>query len=141
MGDLDRFTSNLPATAIGWAYGEATGADCGWYKHLMVTCSSGGVGARNGGMTIGNVLTTTEAREKLDEQPEYMEHETRHSTQYSWVNPIGYWAAYGVASGASWGIYQFRGPVVDEGRTCDNSAVCYNFLERDADLEKGRYFH
>jgi RHS repeat-associated protein len=143
-GDVVRFTLNAPSTAIGWGYGESTGADCGWYKHLMVTCSSGGWGARDGGMTIGNVLTTTESRKDLDAQPEYMEHETRHATQYAWFfpfQPVGFLASYTAASGVSWGIYKARGaPVDDAGDSCNDPAICYNVFERDADLHKGRYF-
>ncbi|WP_436520925.1 RHS repeat domain-containing protein [Actinoplanes sp. HUAS TT8] len=140
--DVLRFTSNLPSTAIGWGYGEATGADCGWSKHLIVLCTSG-EHARSGGMTIGNVTTTSRSRQEALADNDWLEHERRHSTQYSWYvgNPGGYFAAYGLASGYSALRYKISGPPKDaQGGICDNPAACYNWFESDADLHKGGYY-
>ena len=136
-----RFVSNLPATAIGIVYGLSTGASCSWYRGLMVTCTGAKRWARDGGITIGNVYTTT--ADKKDLTPELMEHETRHATQYSWYvwNPLGYFGAYLTASGVSWGIYQVAGPRTDsQGRKCTTASACYNIFEIDADLHKGGYY-
>ncbi|MGS2615359.1 golvesin C-terminal-like domain-containing protein [Micromonospora sp. LZ34] len=139
-----RFALNLPSTAVGYGYAWIAGATCSWYRGLMLTCTDAKRFARDGGITIGNVYTTTAARSQLDADPELMEHESRHSTQYFGLtgNPVNFGLAYGSASLLSGAIYLFAGERVDShGDKCDDPWTCYNVFEMDADLHKGNYYN
>ncbi len=139
--DVLRFAANLPSTAIGYGYGLSTGASCSWAAGLMVVCAGGKRMARDGGMTIGNVYTTKTDRSAIPAA--VLEHEGTHVTQYAFYtwNPVGYFLAYGTASGVSWGIYKIAGERVDSsGRKCTTASACYNVFEINADLHKGGYY-
>jgi hypothetical protein len=91
------------ATPVGLAVAKAGGAKLAAGPHGLILAKGFRPTLRASALTIGDVVLLKRDDAWLERHPHLLDHEARHSFQYSfWLGPLGFLPAYGLCAAWSW---------------------------------------